>query len=602
MYRPILRLFLLLTALLAAPLLQAQEAKKETPAEIKKAAGNLEKALIENDDYKIAHNYELLAQEFADKDDLPQAGKNLLKALDIYTRAKDADRRARVLRSIAKIQERQKQWGPALQSYKSAAESATGNALKTLNNNDYNRLRSRGNLVIEARYLDHNIQLLKKGNNKREVTDAYVQLALLNLKQADSSNALEQYRRALPYAANLPGREFKIYGEIAKLYVSGKRYDEAVQIVKRLLAKAAAVNDTDTQVAQQQYLAGIYFETGDTDNAVSTLKEAYRLAEANGKTFDARESLLKLADYYKSNGADTTSLALYEGFLKNLDRIILSDKSLTDAKTFKVTEERIRTLENEKKLKDELISRKNLFSYFLLVATVVLLFLLGFIVKALRSIKTKNKEIALQSLRLEMNPHFLFNSLNSVNQFIAQNNELAANKYLTSYSNLMRNTMENSNKDFITLANETENLTKYLELEYLRFKDKFAFEIHVDEKLDPDAVWVPNMVLQPHLENAIWHGLRYRETKGLLKLAFSLEGKNVRITIDDNGIGITKSNELKTHNQKAHQSRGMNNTGERMTLLNELYKMNMTFSVDEKLPPESGTVVTVTIPLIHKPQ
>ena len=104
---------------------------------------------------------------------------------------------------------------------------------------------------------------------------------------------------------------------------------------------------------------------------------------------------------------------------------------------------------------------------------VLLLMLLGFIIKALYAIKTKNKEIALQSLRREMNPHFLFNSLNSVNQFIAQNNELEANKYLTSYSNLMRNTMENSNKDFVTLSNEIENLTKYLELEHLRFKDKF---------------------------------------------------------------------------------------------------------------------------------
>ena len=251
--------------------------------------------------------------------------------------------------------------------------------------------------------------------------------------------------------------------------------------------------------------------------------------------------------------------------------------------------------------KDELINRKNTFNYLLLGSMVVLLLFFGFIVKALYSIKTKNKEIALQSLRREMNPHFLFNSLNSVNQFIAQNNELAANKYLTSYSNLMRNTMENSNKDFVTLGNEIENLTKYLELEHLRFKDKFEFEIKVDEKLDHDSIWVPNMVVQPHLENAIWHGLRYKDGKGLLKMNVELADKKIVITIDDDGIGPTKSSELKTHNQKAHQSRGLTNTKERMTLLNELYKTKMAFTVTEKESPHAGTIVEITFPIINKP-
>jgi LytS/YehU family sensor histidine kinase len=232
---------------------------------------------------------------------------------------------------------------------------------------------------------------------------------------------------------------------------------------------------------------------------------------------------------------------------------------------------------------------------------VLLLLFFAFIVKALYSIKTKNKEIALQSLRREMNPHFLFNSLNSVNQFIAQNNELEANKYLTSYSNLMRNTMENSNKDFVTLSNEIENLSKYLELEHLRFKDKFQFEIKVDENLDPDTTWVPNMIIQPHLENAIWHGLRYKEEKGLLKLSFSLDGKKMIITVDDDGIGPTKSGELKTHNQKVHTSRGLTNTKERMTLLNELYKTKMSFSVTEKESPKTGTIVEIIVPIIRKP-
>jgi len=229
---------------------------------------------------------------------------------------------------------------------------------------------------------------------------------------------------------------------------------------------------------------------------------------------------------------------------------VQADSSLVDAKIFQVTEEKIKQLEKERALKDELITKKNKFNYVLIGSVVLMLILLGLIVKALFSIKTKNKKIALQSLRREMNPHFIFNSLNSVNQFIAQNNELEANKYLTSYSNLMRNMMESSNKDFITLANELEQIKKYLDLEHLRFQDKFDYEIVVDEKIEIDAVLVPNMLIQPHLENAIWHGLRYRETKGKLKVTFTEENQLIKVLIEDDGIGLEKSTQLKTKNQK----------------------------------------------------
>lgn len=585
--------------------LKAQDAapkKKETPAELKKAANNLEISLIQNDDYKIARNYEILAQEFADKDDELKAEEYLFKALEKYTASKNSADRTRVIRNIAKVQESLNKLQAATQNYKTGAQTATNKIARTLNSNDYNRLKNAGNIDVQNRYLNANIALLIKGQKKGEAADAYILQAKLNLKKTDTVNAVEIYRMALPYAKNLPIKAIKIYSDIAEIQVAGKQYEDAVATVEQLLVIARDTKNNTIEIAQLEYLASIYFKMGDTDNAVKALKESYKIASANGKTFEARESLMLLVDYYKSTeGDDKASMAVYEEFLKNLDRIILSDTSLTDAKTFKVTEERIRRLESEKMFKDELINRKNTFNYLLLGSMIVLLLFFGFIVKALYSIKTKNKEIALQSLRREMNPHFLFNSLNSVNQFIAQNNELAANKYLTSYSNLMRNTMENSNKDFVTLGNEIDNLTQYLELEHLRFKDKFDFTIKVDKKLDHESIWIPNMVVQPHLENAIWHGLRYKEDKGLLKMNVEMADEKIVITIDDDGIGPTKSAELKTHNQKAHQSRGLTNTKERMTLLNELYKTKMDFTVTEKSGPETGTVVYITFPIINKP-
>ncbi|HYD91809.1 MAG TPA: histidine kinase [Flavobacterium sp.] len=574
--------------------------KQETP-EIKKAATNLEKSLIKNDNPQIVRNYELLAQEFADKEELAKAEENLFKALEIYTASNDAAGKARVMRNLAHIQEAQNKLGDAVRNYKNAGDLITDKAWVSLNSNDYNRLKHRGNFKLEEKYLEANIALLEEQRKNPEIADAYILLADLNIRSNDSIEALDSYELALQYSKGMPAKTIRIYDEIAKLHVAFKRFEEAAAVVDKLLEEARKIKDRNTEIIYLRYLGSLYFEMDDAEKGIEALKESYRIASTNGETFEARESLVQLVGHYKSIEDDSTSIALYEEFMNNLDRIILSDKSLTDAKTFRVTEERIRRLESEKLLKDELIGRKNTFNYLLIGSMVLLLLLFGLIVKALYSIKTKNKEIALQSLRREMNPHFLFNSLNSVNQFIATNNELEANKYLTAYSTLMRNTMENSNKDFVTLGNEIENLTQYLELEHLRFKDKFDFEINVDEKLDRDTVWVPNMIIQPHLENAIWHGLRYKETKGLLKVEFLLEGKNIVVAIDDDGIGPTRSSELKTRNQKVHTSRGLTNTKERMALLNELHKTKMSFSITEKKAPQTGTVVKVILPIIHKP-
>nr|WP_255490994.1 histidine kinase [Dysgonomonas sp. 520] len=280
--------------------------------------------------------------------------------------------------------------------------------------------------------------------------------------------------------------------------------------------------------------------------------------------------------------------------------MIQADSTLIDTKAFQIQEGRITQLEKEKVLKDELIKKQNIFNYVLSGFILFVLVFLFFIAKALYSIKKKNKRIALQSLRREMNPHFIFNSLNSVNQFIAQNNELEANKYLSSYSKLMRNVMENSNKDFIPLSAEIEQLKEYLELEYMRFHDKFRYEINIDKDLDTDAVSIPNMLIQPQLENAVWHGLRYSEANGLLTLTVKNDGNKLSVIIEDNGIGIKRSNELKTKHQREHKSRGLTNTQERISLLNSLYNIDIFMEIKDKTADETGVIVMFSFPFLNK--
>jgi two-component system, sensor histidine kinase YesM len=577
------------------------KSKFKSSSKMSKVAEELKTSIATNDELKIAKGYEKLAEEFKQKGDNAKAEEYLKKAQAIYEKNNNLASKAIVTRGLAKSQESQNKYDEAIKNYESAGAISDKKAEK-INYNDAERLRNNANPKTQVVLSKQNIDILEKEKKatKEEVSDAYIKQAEANFKLKNSDEAIQSYNKAIVYSKNKPEEIAKIKNEIAKIYVADNSFDKAIAINTKLLNDAKVNNDFETQITQLQSLSKIYFKKSEDDKATISLKEAYNLAIKNGKTTEAKNTLIQLLTYYKSIGKEKQSMALYDDFFKNFDALIKIDTTLIDAKTFQITEDKIKQLEKEKSLKDELISKKNTFNYFLIGAMILLLLFFGLIAKALFSIKRKNKEIALQSLRREMNPHFIFNSLNSVNQFISQNKELEANKYLTSYSTLMRNTMENSNKDFVTLSNEMEQLKKYLDLEHLRFEDKFDFEIIVDEKLDTETTFVPNMLIQTHLENAIWHGLRYLENKGFLRLNFELINQKVVVIVDDNGIGLTKSSELKTRNQKVHESRGLTNTRERIALLNDLYKKEISFDIREKIAPETGTIVTIIFPLMDR--
>ena len=577
-------------------IVKQKELKK---SKINQAASRLKNSLDGNNEMQIAKSYEDLAKGFIDKGDAAKGEEYLKKALQSYTKLNRKNDVARVTRSLAKNQETQNKIQEASSNYRVASEISSDKTMEQINSNDYNRLNN-ANTVVQDDYLKSNIELFDKKDKKEEVADLYVQKAENSVKRNDKVDAIESYQQAIKYVKDKPEKVIQLQNKIAKVYALDNQFDKALSINQKLLDEAVQRNDYQTQITQLQSLSSNFFQKNDPEKAIASLKKAYQLAAEKGNTTEVKKSLTTLLNYYKNNGNDKESIRLYDEFFQNFDQIVQSDTSLIDLKTFQITENKIQQLEKEKQLKDELISRKNTFNYFLMGAIVMLLLFFGLIAKALFAIKKKNKEIALQSLRREMNPHFIFNSLNSVNQFISQNKELEANKYLTSYSNLMRNMMENSNKDFVSLTNEISQLKKYLDLEHLRFQDRFDYEISVDENLDTDAIFIPNMIIQPHLENAIWHGLRYLEHKGHLALHFKSENNTIVVLIDDDGIGLTRSKALKTVNQKVYESRGLTNTKERIQLLNELYKHNISFEITEKKMPKSGTVVRIELPIINK--
>ncbi len=212
--------------------------------------------------------------------------------------------------------------------------------------------------------------------------------------------------------------------------------------------------------------------------------------------------------------------------------------------------------------------------------------------------KHKATELEIQALRAQMNPHFIFNSLNSINRFILQNNKEQASEYLTKFSKLVRLILQNSNASLITLESELEALQLYLELESLRFNHRFNFKISVDDEIDAEVLMVPPLIIQPYAENAIWHGLMHKPDIGNLEIEIKEEENFLQIRISDDGIGRKKAAELKSKSATTHKSMGVKITKDRIAMMNEKGNKEAVVINDLVHPDGSaaGTEVIIKIP------
>lgn len=208
----------------------------------------------------------------------------------------------------------------------------------------------------------------------------------------------------------------------------------------------------------------------------------------------------------------------------------------------------------------------------------------------------QNKIIALeqQALQAMMNPHFVFNVMNSIQHFINTRNDLAANKVLTGFARLIRINMEVCTKSFITLEEEIEYLKLYLSLESLRFGERLNYSIRTDEEIDTEEVFLPSMLLQPFVENAIWHGIMPKEEGGSIEIHISrADEESIVIDIIDDGIGVLNAQKKRNN---GHVSRGMQLTNDRIKLLNKTLKKPISLNVEQT--GDSGTRVNIIIPLV----
>ncbi|MBC7891292.1 MAG: histidine kinase, partial [Sphingobacteriaceae bacterium] len=208
----------------------------------------------------------------------------------------------------------------------------------------------------------------------------------------------------------------------------------------------------------------------------------------------------------------------------------------------------------------------------------------------------------MQALRAQMNPHFIYNSLNAIRLFVLQNDSDNAEMYLVKFARLMRLILDNSRQEAVALGSELDQLRLYLELEQLRFNHAFDFSIQSDPALSRQTVLVPPMIIQPFIENAILHGIAHKKTKGHITVALRPVGGHLECSVDDDGVGRQRASELKSKTVTSHQSVGLRVTADRLQLLSQrsgkVARVEVIDKTDEQGQP-TGTRVVIELPLVN---
>lgn len=282
-----------------------------------------------------------------------------------------------------------------------------------------------------------------------------------------------------------------------------------------------------------------------------------------------------------------------------------SEKSIANEKL-----NAVKSIASEKSRQEKLRAEKQLVNNILLMGLLLVIMTSVFLILYLRQRTAKRRaiekaetihkmaELELQSLRSQLNPHFMFNSLNSIQELILLEENDKSHVYLSRFSKLLRMLLENAEKPFIPLQKEIDFLQLYLDLENLRVPD-LQYSISTDPGLNTTETLIPNLILQPYIENAIWHGLAHKVVDKQLKIRIYQENGTVNYEIEDNGVGRKKSSELKSLFRRKHISKGMELLTKRFKLLNEEYRTNIIVSISDVIKNNdvSGTLVSIKLPV-----
>lgn len=403
------------------------------------------------------------------------------------------------------------------------------------------------------------------------------------------------YNRASNYFKNAETafKKMNARNEIANVYVNSAylelgegHYDLAEQNSRKSLSIFKETGDRAGIASSYVNINAAKFGIGENlkdENRTGVLKACLALLDSAQMAIQGVNIPSYLIVIYQSKANLFNLLGKSDSAYAYLSRYQLLNDSVNNVTKIKQVQELKIEYESEKKEQEieRLKQEKRVTSLYIITIGISVLFALALL--TIFVIRTRNKkkqqllefeksklEYEQQALRAQMNPHFIFNAINSIQKYILSKNEREAYDYLAKFAKLIRIVLNNSREKSLMLQQELEMINLYVELEQIRFSNKFEFKIDVDESVNDDDMMVPAMLIQPYVENAIWHGLMNlpKDRKGILKLSVSHTEKSLKIVIEDNGIGRAKAKQFKSEDK--HRSVGMALTEQRLMMINQM--------------------------------
>ncbi|EDP97644.1 tetratricopeptide repeat protein [Kordia algicida OT-1] len=477
-------------------------------------------------------------------------------------------------------------------------------------------LNSTGNIFLALEQYDLAVERFKQsmrieesvGNNLGLAIN-YHNIGYAKEAKGDLEGALVDYKESLRYNIKADSELGRVIcnNTIGRIYIKQKKYEEAIEIILSTLKNAEGLRDKFHLSAVYSNIGRAYFEMGNNalakkywDEGLTICKE-YKLKSATAEMYEHLALLAEKEKEYKK--------ALdYRKLSYDLEEEISNEKNFQYVNNLMIQYEtekynaQIQNLEKENEtVKQTLKRNKSIW----ITSSIVFAFLaiMIYILYRQRLLNNEKKILTLEQdmLRSQMNPHFVFNSLNSIKQYIISNEQKNAVHYLNKFAKLIRKILDASRVKVVSLSDELETMDLYMSIENIRFSNEINFEVLVDEDINLDQIKIPSLVLQPFLENALWHGLSSKKGEKNIKLSVTKTKDDfVTIAINDNGIGREAAQKIADNKIVKRKSIGISLTKNRLT--NFVKDFKNTFSVDFKDLKDinqhpTGTEVVLNIPL-----
>lgn len=541
-----------------------------------------------------------------------KANEEAQKSVDLYRQTGETIKQANSLNSIGANYQQLGDLAKAIEYYLSALaiyeekKDSAGLTAAYLNVGLVNKQLTRYNKAIES--YQKGLFISQRFGDKLNEARTLNMIGAAYDESGNSRKALGYYRQAFEInkEKNNTWGIASDYSNMGIAYLDMKEYDSALTYLRLGLPMMQERNDIKNEASILIYLGLSVANAPDNILARHGFNHATKLQTAEGYLQRAMEikteiedlkgqvvCLEGLAQVYKLQKKYPQALEAQEKLISVKDSIFSDEKTIAIARSEMQFEQDKKDAVIEAEHTAEIKQQKTTRNFLLAGAGLILIVSgLLFISYKRRSeavakkndaeLKAQITDTELKVMRLQMNPHFIFNSLNSISDYIIKNNPKEADDYLSKFAKVMRMTLENSEQQAIPLADDLRALELYIQLEAKRLNNKFAYEINVSDDIDKENTLVPPMIFQPFVENSIWHGITKKEGRGHIRIDIRKEGEMLNCRIDDDGIGRKLAEAMREKSDEKKQSLGMRITRARIALLNKLKGSNATVQLVDK--------------------